>query len=530
MLLGMLIALFVWAVEPSTSHAQERVAAGTEVQTVQKLVNRLSSSDPIDSERAELGIELLPESYLPVVQDQAKRADLSPFAKSALAKALSRLEPRTRWEHKKQIRSQLVVDAIEQVVLNDAKRHANGATWLEAVQQCIELDNQQSHADTKKLQRDVRTRELQRMEAAINAGCEDPAFLTLYGLRLFDSGAPEGKVISVFKRAREKSKALDVAPYMAFVMNRRLLAGKPDDTNPHDPSVSPIIDDMVHAFCKVLEDPATPSQMKISGAQALLETAHHSHITIKPLYDKVLVALVNQLPGDSQVQAFKGKCLTDMAWEARGGDVAGNVTPQGWADFNARLQTAADALEASYKLDPADPTAATQMITVIMGREGSRALMETWFKRAMDADPDNIDACKAKMLYLEPKWGGDPTAMLQFGHEALDDGNWVTPTIPLLLENAHHRLAAYEQNPDQYYLKPGVWDDLRACYEKALEVDPDNTTTRSLYSRDACLCQQWKVADAQFKMLGDNVHLSAFKGPQELAEFKREASQGAANP
>ena len=73
------------------------------------------------------------------------------------------------------------------------------------------------------------------------------------------------------------------------------------------------------------------------------------------------------------------------------------------------------------------------MITVEMAiGEGNRDEMEKWFKRAMDADSDNLNACKQKLLWLEPKWHGSPEEMLRFARACRDTKNWRSG-IPLVL-------------------------------------------------------------------------------------------------
>jgi uncharacterized protein YqfA (UPF0365 family) len=57
------------------------------------------------------------------------------------------------------------------------------------------------------------------------------------------------------------------------------------------------------------------------------------------------------------------------------------------------------------------------MLTVCLGLAPERAEMELWFDRAMAADPNNRDACKAKLYNLEPKWHGSAEEMVKFGRE-----------------------------------------------------------------------------------------------------------------
>jgi hypothetical protein len=141
---------------------------------------------------------------------------------------------------------------------------------------------------------------------------------------------------------------------------------------------------------------------------------------------------------------------------------ASSVTPQGWKDFAARLDVAAAALIRSYELDPGDPAPATEMLIVVRGQQHDRIEMEQWYRRAMDADPDDADAAAQKLEFLKPKWGGDAADMVPFGRACLAQGNWRT-RIPTVLALPHQELADVGGDP-AYWLSPGVWDDLRAVY------------------------------------------------------------------
>jgi hypothetical protein len=52
------------------------------------------------------------------------------------------------------------------------------------------------------------------------------------------------------------------------------------------------------------------------------------------------------------------------------------------------------------------------------------------------------NACRAKQLWLEPKWHGSPEDMLAFGQASRDTRNWQAG-ITLLLPQTHHRLTEY---------------------------------------------------------------------------------------
>jgi len=151
--------------------------------------------------------------------------------------------------------------------------------------------------------------------------------------------------------------------------------------------------------------------------------------------------------------------------------------------------------------------------------------METWYKRAMEADPDNFDACGKKMYYLEPKWYGGPAEMLTFGRELLAGGNWEA-RLPFKLVDAHLTLSGYQkEGKAEYFTDETVWKDIEAVYERYLARYPDSVWDRSFYAKLASKCGRWTEAKSQFDKLGDKVMVGAFADRAEMDRFKAEAAE-----
>ena len=105
-----------------------------------------------------------------------------------------------------------------------------------------------------------------------------------------------------------------------------------------------------------------------------------------------------------------------------------------------------NALKESAELDPADPEAATLLIDLARRRNLPPEEMETWYQRAMKANPANIAACKAKLAYLDSRPDADGQAMLAFGREFLATQDWEY-RIPFILVDAHLKLALIMSTP-----------------------------------------------------------------------------------
>ena len=236
----------------------------------------------------------------------------------------------------------------------------------------------------------------------------------------------------------------------------------------------------VEIWPEVTKTPDVPLSSLIElGGQFLSLTSVANGVDRKPFFEEIYAGLDKAFPNNSAVLAFKGRFLTGYAWDARGGGYANTVTPERFKLFGERLDMAAEVLEPAWKMNPNDPAAATEMLTVELGQGRDREVMETWFKRAMKANPDNIAACRAKMLYLEPKWHGSPEEMIAFAHECRDGQNWYAQ-LPFQLVEAHQTLSQYAKDPDAYFHQPEVWEDLDSIYKPWLAAWPDNPFARVL--------------------------------------------------
>lgn len=141
------------------------------------------------------------------------------------------------------------------------------------------------------------------------------------------------------------------------------------------------------------------------------------------LGEKALAALEASPQPPGFVLTGKGMYYVHFAWAARGGGWARSVTDEGWELFSERIGVARKRFEEAWALDNSNADAAAEMITVEMAAGGDREAMERWYGRAMAAAPSCREAAARKMTFLEPKWHGDPEAMLGFGRELLAGGN-----------------------------------------------------------------------------------------------------------
>jgi hypothetical protein len=158
--------------------------------------------------------------------------------------------------------------------------------------------------------------------------------------------------------------------------------------------------------------------------------------------------------------------------------------------------------------------------------EGDRAEMERWFRRALEADGDNLAACTKKLLWLEPKWHGSAEEMMKFARACRDTKNWASG-IPFLLPGTHRRMAEGVPLAEQadYYKQLEVWEDIRGVYVESLKQDPENHALRSEYAAYCYLCSHYHEAHAQFEKLGEHLRAGTMFREQWLKEVRQSSAE-----
>ena len=352
----------------------------------------------------------------------------------------------------------------------------------------------------------------QAAKRAIDAGCDDPIVLYIYAQSSFGRNWPG--VPEFDRRYATAATALTSSKYPAIRRAIALIRAGHFAAFRMEPSIRADarrrLDTALALFPESFKtDSVTPSMRRVwrSELGLLRESMKLLNGDSKTVFDKIDAVLATVPTAKGIRLYFRGVFYTDYAWEARGSGMASTVTEVGWQKFNERATEARKALEEAWSLDKTDSESAAAMITVEMAiGEGNRDEMEKWFKRAMDADSDNLDACKQKLLWLEPKWHGSPEEMLQFARACRDTKNWRSG-IPLVLAEAHDRLAGYlpEAKQVEYMREPDVWQEIHGVYVEYIKNVPEDLVARSAYAAFCYLCSQFKEGHEQFQKLYDQL-------------------------
>ncbi|MGC8560817.1 MAG: hypothetical protein ACP5O1_09075 [Phycisphaerae bacterium] len=149
---------------------------------------------------------------------------------------------------------------------------------------------------------------------------------------------------------------------------------------------------------------------------------------------------------------FRGHSLVSGAWYIRGNGFADTVSQKASHIFDLRLRSARRYLREAYELMPKQPEAPREMITVDLGLGHPRRIAK-WFKRTMQADPDDHQACNAMLWALHRRWYGSAKLMFGFGQWCVHYGHW-NSRIPLLAISALFAI----QTHDNYVLRTGFYN------------------------------------------------------------------------
>jgi hypothetical protein len=350
------------------------------------------------------------------------------------------------------------------------------------------------------------------IKRAIDAGCDDPLVLYLYARTSYSPNYPGPEELE--RRFAKAAAALDDSAYPPFdrarawyeVAHSKLARKELTDEVRKEASRA------FEAVLSVLSKTADRDGRALDpdfGWFDLLDDVIKGYIRLgedrKEAFDRI-DAILAKIPALKSTRLqLKGRFLIDYAWDARGAGVASTVTKEGWEKFEERLTEARKVLEEAWTAaKPGESRAAALMLWVEIGIGGDRDEMEKWFERAMKGSGgSNIQACKAKLTWLTPKWHGSPEEVLAFGRACRDTKNW-RAGITLLIADAHW--AVIEMLPleqqREYFRSDEFWNDISPVYEEYLKHYNEDYPQHSHYAAYCSLATRWEVADKHFKAAG----------------------------
>ncbi|HZN37347.1 MAG TPA: hypothetical protein VFD82_01015 [Planctomycetota bacterium] len=134
---------------------------------------------------------------------------------------------------------------------------------------------------------------------------------------------------------------------------------------------------------------------------------------------------------------LRGTYHNTMAWAARGQGPARSISEADGKRFGEQLQAGFEVLQQAHEMCPRHPEAPTLMVKTLGPGGGEPVELRRWFDRAVEAQFDWREAYLSYMHYMQPRWGGSPRALFDFGKECLATARFDTE-VPGHLRVAIH--------------------------------------------------------------------------------------------
>jgi hypothetical protein len=370
-------------------------------------------------------------------------------------------------------------------------------------------------------------------DAAVQVGCDDPMIRYLYiKFSMSQTNTPQA-FADVFCETADKLQQSSYPPIRKFYAALRALQQVyyAYSTNADRETIHELAQGIMNNLMDTLDDKTTPPEEIYDACHETLAAYSGGKTAYEDCYNKIEQPLFQNWPNESISWLLKGEAYVQMAWLARGGGYANTVTEDQWKSFRERLATAEKSLDKAWKLNPKDERIPREMMTVELGQGKGRDRMELWFNRAMKLDPNDYDACSAKLYYLEPKWYGSTEAMLEFGRECVTNQAW-KGQIPLILLDAHksiQRQYVDDSGKNDYWKQPEVWSDIKSAFDRFFELNPDAIGWYHNYAWYAYQAGQWDTLNEIIPKLGP-INYSFFGGKDEFDKMVELAKVHAGKP
>jgi hypothetical protein len=469
---------------------------------VRELVPKLDDDDFRVRQRAALLLKNMPGDAWPAVREALGASGLTPESRRALESVGQILKARqlnaTRY-------NDLTWNRESAVAAYDSAGRRN-AKWDDAARTALRLYPRPSF--DAQLHPKADAARVQAFETAAKAGCDDPLFLYCYARLLEERPEEQREDIKIGQLYASAAEGIVNSSYPAvrkcFVLARYANSLPPGDG---DASFKKVLE-LLPAVAK--EPGVRPSHVLALArmcAEGMGRTSDH-----RAAYEAAQSVLDAALPGKVEPLLLKGEFLSRLARESpQDTKIDPLAVPPPLRDVSpdGMYAKAAEALRSAYQLDPTDARAATMLLSMRIHPSGRPAVdlnddgagdlgddVQLWYRRAMEANPDNYDACLLMLEYHQADWqsgDGGASAVLRFGRSCAAGGNYYG-RIPFVLAEAHLIAAQSTGNRDAYLRDPAVWKEIRNLYETHLSLFPDHDYYRGGLTKWAVDCARWDDA------------------------------------
>jgi len=501
-----------------------------------KVLKQLTDDDFQIREKATAALNEFPGEALPFVEAALQRTDLDAETRSRLQAAL----PFLRVKHQRLTLSAVKKSELawNQKTLRDAFFDVgkHDPKWDKPAREALERCSLY-FARNNRFQEPKEALAIEiLLQQCITAGCDDALIFYLF-LKMQE----EQNTLSFAQKVQKYNEAATRIKDSRYPAARRafvMLLGALCIAHTRKPYADGIVERLKMAMGEILpliveaaRQPEMPRELLLGMLNDYVALAYFINEDRKIGFDELMTALPAELREGVVGLTLTGKVYTSIASDPHGKPEDKPTPEENSKYYFDRIHVAREALEKAYAAEPAFPPISEQMFAVVIGQGKARDELETWFKRARQANPDSYEICEAKLSYLDPYLNGSNEKMIAFGRELLKEGNFAA-RLPFILMDVHDMLSKRNdpEKREAYFRGEGVWDDVQAVFEGFLKQFPDATWQRSKYAYYAGLCGQWKVFAHQLKILGSDVNQRAFRNFQQFERFKLEAAKAGVGP
>ena len=225
-----------------------------------------------------------------------------------------------------------------------------------------------------------------------------------------------------------------------------------------------------------------------------------------PFFDRML----HLSPDNAWCLYAIGSHRIDLAWHHRGSGWASSVTEQGFKDFYKCLQEAKGFLEKCVDLDPKKAAAWSDLITVGLGLDFTKAQIKAYFDKAVSVNPNYLDAYYSMQNTLLPKWGGSIPELNMFWNDILtrDYTNHYVYTVITYGCYDISQQYAYDYNKKKvdwerqkpFLSGPYIWPFIERAYEKFFSNGFEDYEQRGVFGFMASMLGKYELGFQQFEL------------------------------
>lgn len=370
--------------------------------------------------------------------------------------------------------------------------------WDAHVEKAFQLNAERMHGSIW-TQRETEEEMRKALDAAIATGCDDP--MVAYYVARSRLRPADGSKNDEIKKARlDAARGLSASKYpparKAHAWSNAIaeLHHAPAGQRPGEEDAKLALqfrDELLKVLAELAKD-KDPNARK-----EFLDVCHyfHRHGEVvgqrKEWQEKIQTEVFSKLPKNGPIpHAIAGDFWIKYAWDARGRGLADTVSEENFKLFHERLKEAEKSLTTAWELDNNCAEASADMVTVCFGLGHERDVMEKWFRRTVEADPNHPEVFQAKLEYLHPKWHGSVEELMEFARQVAKLERWDS-LLAITLMQKHHDLASLSRDIAGYFRKqPAVWKEIEPGLEELRKRYPISAYASSLYLYYAWISNQ----------------------------------------